>query len=176
MADISSFLVRKSGVNYEASYNGSYITMKPNSFSFAKIIFDNSNDWITGVFSPEDEVDIYVDSVSAANKLMTGYVTNLGGDRDPTRNKQEILEVVDWGGYLAGKTIFEKDYLRTKQADDLFTDSAAEIAGIATNITGLSTSPDQDVQRTFNGTYVKDAWADGGEKAGGDFFVDETKT
>ena len=30
MASISSFLVRKSGVNYEASHNGSFITLRPN--------------------------------------------------------------------------------------------------------------------------------------------------
>jgi len=68
MAAVSSFLVRKSGVNYEASFNGSHITHKPNGMSFAKIIFDNADDWITGVFTEEDEIDIYVDSVSAANQ------------------------------------------------------------------------------------------------------------
>lgn len=176
MAGVSSFLVRKSGTNYQASYNGSWVTHRPNGFSSAKIIFDNADSWITGVFTEEDEVEIYVNSVSAANKLMTGYITNLGGEREPNRNKTEILDIVDWGGYRAGKTIFEKDYLRTKQADDLFTDAAAEIAGLATNITGLSTTPDQDVKRTFNGTYVRDAFNDGAEKAGGDYFIDETKT
>ena len=176
MAGVSSFIVRKSGINYPASYNGSYITHRPNGFSSAKIIFDNADSWVSGVFTEEDNVEIYVDSVSATNKLLDGYITNLGGEREPARNKTEILDIVDWGGYLAGKTIFEKDYLRTKQANDLFADAAAEIAGLSTNITGLSTSPDQDVKRTFNGTYVKDAFNDGAEKAGGDYFIDETKT
>jgi len=176
MAGISSFLVRKSGTNYAASYNGSYVTHKPNGFSRSRIVFDNADDWITGVFTEEDEVEIYVDSVSAANKLMVGYITNLGGEREPNRNKTEILDIVDWGGYLAGKTIFEKDYLRTKQADELFTDASAEISGISTNITDLNSSPDQDVKRTFNGTYVMDAFNDAAEKAGGDYYIDETKT
>jgi len=176
MASVSSFLVRKSGTNYEAAFNGSHITLKPNGQSFAKIVFDNSDNWVNGVFSEEDEVEVYVDSVSAANKLMTGYVTDVGGERNPNRNKTEVLTLIDWGSYLAAKTIFEKDYLRTKQADDVFTDAAAEISGISTNITNLNSSPTQDVKRTYNGTYVKDAWTDAAEKGGGDYFVDETKT
>lgn len=176
MPSIASFLVRKSGTNYQAAYNGSYVTLRPNGYSNALITFDNASSWVDGIFTEEDEVDIYVDSVSAANKLMTGYITELAAEREPSRNKTLTLSIVDWGGYLAGKTVFEKDYLRTKQADDLFADAAAEISGLATNITGLSTSPDQDVKRTFNGTYVKDAFSDGGEKAGGDYFIDETKT
>jgi len=176
MTGISSFLIRKSGTNYEAAYNGSFVSLKANGYSHGKIIFDNSNGWIDGVFAEEDEVEIYVNSVTAANKLMVGYITNLGGRQIPTRNKTEIFDIVDWGGYLAGKTIFEKDYLRTKTASNVFTDAAAEIAGISTDITGLNSTPTQDVKRQYHGTYVKDSWSDAAEKGGGDYFVDETKT
>ena len=176
MTDIQTFLVRKSGTNYEASRTGSYVLQKINSQWEAQIKFDNANDWITSVFAEEDEVEIYVDSVSAANKLMVGYIDDIGDGREPSRNKEQVLSIIGWGDYLAGKTIFERDYWKTKTASQVLANAAAEISGLSTSITGLATSPDHDMKRNFQGTYVKDAYHTVSENAGCDFFTDETKT
>lgn len=176
MPDINSFLVRKSGTNYEASWSGSYVMQRANAQWEALMIFDNSDDWITSVFAEEDEVEIYVDSVSAANKLMVGYIDDIGDVADKNLQKTQRVHITGWGDYLAGKTVFEKDYIRTKTAADVFSDAHDEISGLAESITGLATSPDHDIKRNFYGTYVKDAWFTAAENAGADYFVDETKT
>lgn len=175
MADIHSFLVRKSGVNYAASPSGSYIVQRANNAWEAEINFNDSSGLVTGIFAEEDEVEVYVDSVSAANKLLVGYVTKVGARRLPNRQKDELLHIVGWGDYLAAKTIFEKDYMKTQTGRQVLLDAAAEIAGLSTNITALNTAA-ENIKRNFNGTYVKDAFLDVVENVGADYFIDETKT
>jgi len=172
---IPQFIVRKSAVNYTASADGSLIVLRPNNASEATMVLDNSVGEFTTVFAAEDEVDIYIDSVSAANHMMVGFIDNLTDDARPNGQKFLKLHIVDWGGYLAAKTVFEKNFLRTKKVANLFADAAAEIAGLSTNIIGLATV-DDDIKRNFQGTYVKDGWFAAAENGGADFFVDETKT
>lgn len=170
-----AWIVRKSAVNYTVALNGSFISLKPNGFSEAEIVFDNTVDEFNTIFAAEDEVEIYIGSVIAANKMMDGYIDDLVDIRTPGRKKELKLHITNWGDYLAGKTVFEKDFTKTKTASNVFSDAAAEIAGLSTNIIGLNTAS-ENMKRRFNGTYVKDAWAAAAENAGADYFVDETKT
>jgi len=172
---IPQWIVRKSAVNYVVSPQGSTIILRANNASEAKMIFDNSADEFDTVFTTEDEIDIYIDSVSAANHMMVGFIQSIEDKRKADRSKELVLSIIDWGGYLSGKTIFEKDYIKTKTSSIVFTDAAAEIAGLSTNITGLSSSS-EDMKRRFGGTYVKDGFYAAAENSGADFFIDETKT
>ena len=176
MADISpAWKIRKSGTNYEVSDGGSIILYRPNGFSQATMVFDDTFGDVTNVFSPEDEIEIYIgDHTVAANKMMTGYITDISDDRQPSRRNLQNVSVVDWGAYLAGKTIFEKDYLRTKTASAIIADGVAEISGLSSNITALNTSA-ENMKRKFNGTYVKDLFNAVSENAGADYYFDEAK-
>ena len=162
--------VRKSVTDYTISPSGSVIIYRPNSFSEATMIFDNSDGAVTNVFVEEDAVQVKIGSTV----MLDGYITNLASKQNPDRSNEIRLRIVDFGGYLAGKTIFEKEYKRTFTAETLLTDAEAEIAGMTTNITGLGTV-NEELKRIFNGTYVKDAWYVAVEVGGGDFFVDENK-
>jgi hypothetical protein len=134
------------------------------------MIFDNSDDAVTNIFVEEDSVQVKIGSTV----MLEGYITNLSSKQNPDRSNELRLRIVDFGGYLAGKTIFEKEYKRTITAEDLLTDAEAEIAGMTSNITGLGTS-NEELKRAYNGTYVKDAWYSAVEIGGGDYYVDELK-
>lgn len=138
------------------------------------MIFDNTADEFTSIFATEDEVEIYIGTIISSNKMMVGYIDDLTDKRFANRKKELHLHITDWGSYLAGKTIFEKDYIRTKTANNIFSDAAAEIAGLTTNITGLNTAS-ENMKRSFRGTYVKDAWYAAAENARADYYVDEVK-
>jgi len=162
--------VRKATTDYEVSPSGSVIVYRPNSFSEATMIFDNSDDSVTNIFVEEDSVQVKVGSVV----MLEGYIANLASKQNPDRSNEIRLRIVDFGGYLAGKTAFEREYKRTVTSDTVLTDAGAEIAGLTENITGLDTV-NEEMKRQFNGTYVKDAWYQAVEIGGGDYFVDENK-
>jgi len=181
MPNVTEWIIRKSGINYTIANDGAEIILRTNQQSEALIPIDNtlSSAPTRGVFASEDEIELYIGSVIAANKMMVGYIDVLPDTRNPDRSWAEVLHIEDWTSYLAAKTIYEtieaSSVTRTKTASQILTSSAAEIAGLATNITALNTAA-EEMKRSFNGTYVKDAWLAAAENAGADFFGDETKT
>jgi len=175
MANVTQWIVRKSGVNYTVADDGAEIVLRSNGPSEANLPFDNTLGDVTGIFSPEDELEVYIGSVSAANKMMVGYNDILSDTRTKERRWEQKLRITDWGAYLAGKTVYESDNIRERTGAAVLDSAEAEIAGLATNITGLNSST-QKLKRTFSGTYVKDAFQAVVETCNGEFFIDETKT
>lgn len=169
---IPQFIVRKGTTNYIADPDGCSVTMRANNPWEGTFTFNNSDGSVTGVFSTEDEVYIYVNSVSADNLLMVGYVDEISDERRPNREWSQVIHVVDWVSYLASKTIYEREWLRsTTTASTILTGTGgtvAEISGLSSSITGLNTSSEY-IPRKFNGTYVKDAWSSVCENVGADF-------
>jgi hypothetical protein len=162
--------VRKVSTDYKVSPSGSVIVYRPNSFNESTMVFDNSDGAVTNVFVEEDTVQVKIGS----DVMLDGYISNISSKQNADRSNELRLRIVDFGGYLAGKTAFEREYKRTVTADTILTDAGAEIAGLTENITGLDTV-NEEMKRQFNGTYVKDAWYQAVEVGGGDYFVDELK-
>lgn len=162
--------VRKAVTDYKVSPTGSLMVYRPNGFSEATMIFDNSDGAVTNVFTEEDSVQVKIGSTV----MMEGYIVNLASKQDPSRANEIKLRIIDFGGYLAGKTVFEKEYKRKNTCQDVLVDASAEIAGLTTNVTGLGTV-NEEIKRQFLGNYVRDAWYYAVEYGGGDYFVDESK-
>ena len=169
---LPQFIVRRGTTNYVAEADGSTITMRASNPWEATMRFNNSDGSVTGIFAPEDEVYIYINSVSAGNLMMVGYVDEVIDNRQPNREWTQTIHVVDWVSYLASKTIYEREWLRsTTTASTILNGTGgtvAEISGLSASITGLNTSSEY-TPRKFNGTYVKDAWYAIAENAGADF-------
>ncbi len=165
-----TWTVRKGGSDYKVEPDGSAIIFRPNGFSEANMIYDNSDGAVTNTFVEEDEVDVKIGS----EIMLHGFITSISTKQSPSRANEIRLRVVDFGGYLAGKTIFEREYKKTLTVQTLLENSSAEIAGMTTNITGLGTA-NEELKRQFLGGYVRDAWYNGVEIGGGDYFVDEAK-
>lgn len=169
---LPQFIVRRGTTNYTAEADGSTITMRVSNPWEATMKFNNSDGSVTGIFAPEDEVYIYINSVAAGNLMMVGYVDEVTDVREPDRKWSQTIHVVDWISYLASKTIYEREWLRsTTTASTILNGTGgtiAEISGLSASITGLNTSSEY-TPRKFNGTYVKDAWYAIAENAGADF-------
>jgi len=172
MPNISpAWTVVKSGISYTATPDGSSITHRSMNPSEATIIIDNTNDSYNSTFATEDEVTIKIGSVS----MMVGYIVSIDHEWNPSRQKTLRLRIVDWGSYLAGKTIYENNYKYSIPASNVFSNAGAQLIGLTTNITTGLTASDKRLKREFYGTYVKDHWFTASEVAGAEFFVDENK-
>ena len=172
MPNISpAWTVVKSGISYIATPDGSSITHRSMNPSEATIIIDNTNDSYNSTFATEDEVTIKIGSVS----MMVGYIVSIDHEWNPSRQKTLRLRIVDWGSYLAGKTIYEANYEYSIPAQYLFSNAGGQLPGLTTNITTGLTADDKRLKREFYGTYVKDHWFSASEVAGAEFFVDENK-
>jgi hypothetical protein len=163
-----TWTVRKGVTDYKVEPDGSTIIYRPNGFSEANMIFDNSDGAVTNTFTEEDEVDVKIGSTF----MLHGFITSISTKQSPSRANEIRLRIVDYGGYLAGKIIFEREYKKTLTVETLLTDSSAEVPMLDVNITGLGTS-NEELKRQFLGGYVRDAWYNGVEIGGGDYFVDE---
>jgi hypothetical protein len=162
--------VRKSVTDYEVSPSGSVIVYRPNGFSEATMVFDNSDGLVTNIFVEEDTVSVKIGTTT----MLDGFISSITTRQNPNRSNELILRIVDYGGYLAGKTIFESEYKRTLKVSKLLSDADGEIAGTTNNITGLDTSS-EEFKKQFLGTYVRDALYYGVDIGGGDYFYDESK-
>ena len=172
MPNISpAWTVVKSGISYTATPDGSSITHRSMNPSEATIIIDNTNDSYNSTFATEDEVTIKIGSVS----MMVGYIVSIDHEWNPSRQKTLRLRIVDWGSYLAGKTIYENNYKYSIPAQYVFSNAGAQLPGLTTNVTSGLTTSDKRLKREFYGTYVKDHWFTASEVAGAEFFVDENK-
>lgn len=163
------------GFTYTADETGSSITYRVNHPSEAVIQFNNSDSLLNTAFNAEDEVVIIINGIT----MFDGYIYNLEDTWYPNRRKDLKLYIMDWGSYLASKTIFERDYQLTKYCKDLLLDGAAKVAGLSTggvDLVGLGSSNFQVKGRRFQGTYVKDVWYMAAETGGFDYYVDELKT
>ena len=164
--------VRKSGVDYVMEADNQSLIYRPNNPSEATLTFDNSDKSLMSVFSEEDEVTMKIGSTV----MMDAYIDKITDVYHPNKKIDLVLHLTDWGSYLAAKRAFEKNYYKTIVVSQLFADAANALSpGMPTNITGLTTSA-ANIKKDFVGTYVKNAWDEGAQNAGADFFVDETKT
>jgi len=176
----SAWTIVDGGVTTTSKDSGSKITLRANHPSEAMIVFDNSDNSLNTTFNPEDEIDIKIGS----QIMMHGFIYNVEDVLYPGRRKDMNIYVMDWGSYVASKTIFERDYQLTKYAKDMLLDGAAKINALysgalltsGVDTTGLSTSNFAVKGRRFQGTYVKDVWYAAADTGGFDYFVDEVKT
>lgn len=164
--------VRKVTTDYAVKSTGSYIVYRPNAQSEAVMLFNDNNGDFTNIFVEEDEVTVKI----GATNMMVGYIDDYATIRNPNGDKEIALHITDWGGYLMAKTIFEKEYKQEKLASAIIADAVAEVSGLSSNVTGLNNTTTQKLKRFFNGTYVRDGIYASVESAGGEYFVDETKT
>lgn len=180
MTVTSAWTVTDGVTPYTAKESGSKITYRCNHPSDAIISFDNSAGTYNTVFTPEDEVTIKIGSTT----MMVGYIYNIEDVLYPGRRKDLNLYIMDSGSYVSSKTIFERNYLLTKYAKDLFIDGITALNALYSSTysssgvdsTGLGSSNFAVKGRQFQGTYVKDVWYAAADVGGADFFVDETKT
>lgn len=167
----SAWSVRKSGTDYTTTADGSQMTFRSINPSDALMIIENSDSSYNTTFSTEDEVTLKIGSTN----MMVGYIAKIENEWSPNRQKNLKLHIVDWGSYLAGKTVYENNYRRSTSASTVFSNAASQISSLTTNITSGLTADAFKLKREFAGTYVKDHWYAASEVAGADFFVDENK-
>lgn len=169
---IPKFIVRKGTTNYTTDPDNCSMDLKVNNPWEATMTFNNSSGNITGVFSCEDEVYLFINSASASNLVMVGFIDEIEDKMNPDREWVQTIHIIDWVSYYAAKTIYERDWHRsTITAADIISGSGgtvAEISGLSSFVLNLNTVNDK-TPRKFNGTYVKDAWHTIAENVGADF-------
>lgn len=172
MSNISpAWTVTKGATPKTVQATGSKIVYDANSVAHATMIFNNTDDSLNNFFVEEDEVEVKI----GTQLMVVGFIDDIIDIRLKNRKKELQLEITDFGGYLAAKTSFERDFKRSTLPNTILETMAAEIPGLATNVTGLN-SPSDKIKRDFIGTYVKDGWNTVVRNVGGDYFTDETKT
>ena len=172
---LPKFIVKKisTGNNYTSDPDDSSIDLRVNNPWEATIKFNNSNGYVDGIFSCEDEVALFIGTTpSSTNLVMVGFIDDITDAKNSNNERIQKIHIVDWISYYAAKTIYEREWLRsTTQAATVIAGSGgtvAEISGLTSSITGLDTASEK-TPRKFNGTYVKDAWHMIAENAGADF-------
>ena len=164
----------RTGLSYVVDENQSQITYRVNHAMDASIVINNSDNSVTNAFNAEDEIQIIINGIV----MYDGFIYILEDKLQPNRRKDLTISIMDWGSYLASKTIFERDYQLTKYSKDLLLDGASKITGLSAagvDIVGLQGVDFAVKGRRFQGTYVKDIWYAAAETGGFDYFVDETK-
>lgn len=164
----------RTGLSYTPDEDGSEINYRVNHPMDATLVFNNSDGSVTNAFLPEDEVQVIIDGVV----MYDGYIYNVEDTLQITRRIDLKIYVMDWGSYLASKTIFEKDYQLTKYSYNLLQDGVGKITGLSN--AGIDTVTLQGANfavkgRRFQGTYVKDVWYAAAETGGFDYYIDENK-
>lgn len=171
MSNISpAWTVVKGGTPKTVQATGSKIVYNANSVASATMIFNNTDNALNTFFASEDEVQVKIGS----QLMLVGFIDDIIDKRLKNREKELQIEITDFGGYLAAKTAFERDFKRSTLPDTILETMAAEIAGLTTNVTDLDTPADK-IKRNFVGTYVKDGWNAVVTNVGGDYFTDELK-
>ncbi|MFM7796631.1 MAG: hypothetical protein ACKO7N_07690, partial [Candidatus Nitrosotenuis sp.] len=170
MPNISpAWTITKSGTPYTATPDGSSITYRSINPSEATILIDNTGGAFDTTFSTEDEIILKIGTTT----MMTGYIVSIDYEWNPNRQKFIRLRIIDWGSYLAGKTVYENNYKFSIPSRYIFSNAGAQLSGLSTS--GVDTSLTTTLKREFYGTYVKDHWYSASETAGAEFFVDENK-
>lgn len=171
MSNVSpAWTVVKSGTPKTVEATGSKIVYNGNSIARATMIFNNTDKALDNFFASEDEVQVKIGS----QLMLVGFIEDIIDKRFKNRKKELQLDIVDFGGYLAAKTAFERDFKRSTLPDTILETMAAEIAGLTSNVTDLDTVSDK-IKRNFIGTYVKDGWNAVVTNVGGDYYTDELK-
>ena len=172
---LPKFIVKKisGGVEKISDPDDSSIDLRVDNPWEATIKFNNSNGYVDGIFSCEDEVALFIGTTpSSTNLVMVGFIDDITDAKNSNNERIQTIHIVDWISYYAAKTIYERDWFRsTTQAATIIAGAGgtvAEISGLASSITGLNTTSEK-TPRKFNGTYVKDAWHMIAENAGADF-------
>ena len=172
---LPKFIVKKisGGVEKISDPDDSSIDLRVNNPWEATIKFNNSNGYVDGIFSCEDEVALFIGTTaSSTNLVMVGFIDEIFDEKNSNNERIQKIHIVDWVSYYAAKTIYEREWLRsTTQAATIISGSGgtvAEISTLGSDITGLTTTTAK-IPRKFNGTYVKDAWHMIAENAGADF-------
>lgn len=184
MPSIIGWYIKKGANNYLLDNSNQKIIYRTNKYNEALVSLDitKPTDVARGVFGSEDEVEVWIgDPGAGGTKMLTGYIV----DRDDGHSRggkiEEPLQIIDFGGYRAGKTVFEKRYwkLSTSTAKQIMLDAAGKISGLSANLVSLGGQVDDNltaqVKNEFVGTYVKDGWAWAASAGKGDYFVDEAK-
>ena len=171
MSNVSPvWTVTKAATPKTVQATGSKIVYNANSVARATMIFDNTDDALSDVYVNEDEVSVKI----GAEIMLVGFIEDIIDTRLKNRKKELQLEITDFGGYLAAKTSFERDFKRSTLPDTILETIAAEIPGLTTNVTGLDSVNDK-IKRNFVGTYVKDGWNTVVTNVDGDYYTDENK-
>jgi hypothetical protein len=161
------------GSTYICERNGNSIVYRPNQAQIANVVLDNSDNSLDTVFnSTEQRVDVLIEN----DLMMTGYVVRAAPN---FKNFKKViqLQIADWGGYLASKLPFEKNYDALTGVPSVFLDSANSVRdntdSLGYNV--IDYSIDTKVLKEYLGTYVKDVWQDAAKSANVVWFCDENK-
>jgi hypothetical protein len=147
------------------------IRYAPNTAQRATITLDNLlGDFTFSDIAPEDNCQIKVNDGSTDYLMFDGYITGLERIVSGYRPVLKI-DLVDFGGYLAAKTVGETAQGKSTTAAALMASAAALISGVTTNIDANTTA----IKKEHNGTYAKDMLKSASEIGGMDFFFDESK-
>lgn len=178
MPSLSAWYVKKGGVNYLLNNSNQRITYKTNQFQQAYLNFDitNKSDPARGAFANEDNVQLYIgDPATTGVKMMDGFITDLGDEHQKGGRVLQNLKIVDYIGYLGGKSPFEKRYwfLANAPAKTVFQDASNAISGAGVAV--IDAALTKQVKMEFLGTYAKDGFSAAAQYGGADYFGDENK-
>ena len=140
---VTKFIVKKisTGNNYTSDPDDSSIDLRVNNPWEATIKFNNSNGYVDGIFSCEDEVALFIGTTpSSTNLVMVGFIDEISDEKNSNNERIQKIHIVDWVSYYAAKTIYEREWLRsTTQAATVIAGTGgtvAEISGLTSSITG----------------------------------------
>lgn len=155
--------------------NGTDIVYRPNNFSEATVLLDDSLSDYTDEFVGEDKVEVHIGDPDVFSvKMLTGIIDEIDTRREASRRRMINLHLVDWGSYLAAKRIFEKKYFRSRTVNNILSDTLSSVTDGTDTLTGNNIeSVAEQLKQFFEGTYVKDIWNRCAEIGKLDYFVDE---
>ena len=145
MSNISPvWTVTKGATPKTVQADGSKIVYNANSVARATMIFNNTDNALNNFFAEEDEVQVKIGS----QLMLVGFIDDIFDKRFKNKKKELQLEITDFVGYLAGKTVFERDFKRSTKPSTILEAMADEIPGTTKNVTGLDSVNDKIKRRT----------------------------
>lgn len=172
-----AWYLQKAGVNYKAGPTNNSIVYRANNWQEATLVFpiNDPTEPIRNAIAAEDRVSVWIgDPAGSGVKMIDGFVLYKYPIRRKDASISLYIDVVDYIGYLAAKSVFEQRYwqLANATAKQIFADAAAAIAGIGG--TNIDSNLTQLVQQDFSGTYAKDGFSVASQVGYADYFGDES--
>ena len=166
-----------SGLSYKTGADDCQINYSGNNIQEAILTFPNSSDLYTNVFTNEQEVQVFIGDPSAGGiKMLHGFIDDINTTRQPSKETDLIIHVIDWTSYLASKRIFEAKYFRGATPQAVYQAVASTITDGVDTLSSAGVSAityDELFVGEFQGGYCKDVLNQLAEQYNAEYFGDE---
>ena len=140
----------------------------------AVAVLDNTDRTLDGIFAREDPVQVYIDVGIGRVKMLDGLIRSVMTKKLPGGRVLLIPSIVDYGGYMAAKTLYEHHYWRSVLAEQVLKDASAAIAGVTSGKV-MPSNPQKTIKQNYINSYVIEVLKHVTESANMEWFYDEDK-